>query len=221
MIKVPSYTCSYEHGKSETARFMGKHEVPLFRSHIVAQRPGIAITVTTPPSGLPPDTYWCAFASVDAEYLRLRGLYGPGLDRVYPVLDELRSAIESELERVARNKGVNPNAPKEIVADAGVVALLERVAPVLPKGAKQEEKAARKASAEKTAVELHLVGIASVKVIASTSLTQLCLAPSLDPSAALALRDAANEDAAKGNEREEGEARNLDLGALVGRDMGI
>ncbi|MGL4230948.1 MAG: hypothetical protein ACRCWJ_06235 [Casimicrobium sp.] len=219
MIKLPTYMCSYEFAKSETPRFIGKHEIPLYRAHIQGQRIGVQISVTTPPSGLAPEFYWCTFASVEDEYTRLTNLYGPAALRLYPVVDEMRTVIEGELERVARNKGVNPNAPKEVSANKDVTDLVESLSPALAKNAKPEEKAARKSEAEKVAIQLHLVGLASVPDIANAPLSQLCLAPQIDSALAVQLRDAAQERAAQGNDKETAESRSLDLGALAGRTL--
>lgn len=220
MLKVPAYQCSFEYLKNESPRFLGKHEIPVYRAHVTAQRPGLVVNVGLPSHDLPPDTYWRSFESVGAEYTRMCSLYGDTLvSRIYPVVDEMQSIIESEIERVARNKGTNPNAPKAAVASPALVELLASVMPTLAKGAKAEEKAAHKAELEKIALQLQGVGVSSVPDVAAAGLSKLCLASSVDPTLALALQDAAKELAATGNEPVEGESKSLDLGALVGRSF--
>lgn len=220
MIKVPAYQCSFDHHKHVGTRFVGKHEVALYRAHTMAQHPHAVFTVSLPASGLSAETYWREFGNVESEYERLSRMYGPAaLSRVYPVIQDMQAVIDGEIERVARNKGMNPNAPKEVAVSEDLARLVSSVLPALPKTAKAEEKASRRAEAEKIALELQLTGITDTVSAAAASLSQLCLAPSVDPTLALAIQDTARASAAEGNEPAEGEGRSLDLGALVGRSL--
>jgi len=220
MIKVPAYQCSYELFKNETARFIGKHEIPIYRAHLAGQRPGLELKVSAPAPDLSPETYWCAFESTTAEFARLIRMYGPGLvGRIYPIIDEMKNVVDAELERLARNGGVNPNAPKAMVASHALSSLIASAMPALPPGAKAAEKAARKQEADNIALQLQSTGISSVPDVAAASLSALCLAKNIDPVFALALNELAKETIESGNEAEEGEARSLDLGALAGRSL--
>lgn len=220
MLKVPNYQCSFEHARTSRAKFIGKHEIPLFRANTRLQAGASELTVERPVGGLDPAMYWTCFTSVEAEFERMRSLYGPLRDATYSTPDDFRELIEAELEKVADNHGVNPNAPKEILADPAILDLVKGAFGLLPEDATSDARAAQKADIYEVAVSLGRIGMLSIEDVASAQMTKLCEAARIAPDLASRLREAARNIVATNAEQDSQKASNLDLGALAGRALG-
>lgn len=219
MLKVPTYQCSFEHAKTTRTKFLGKHEVPLFRANTRLQAGATELEVTRPMGGLDAALYWASFPSVEVEFERMRGLYGPLRDVTYPTVDDFRDSIETELEKVAANHGVNPNAPKEVVADPAILDLVKEAMGQLPEEATVEQKLKHKAEITEIAIALGKIGLLSVDEIAGAQMTRLCEATRIAPDFAATLRDKARQLVFQNSEQDSMRGSNLDLGALQGRTM--
>lgn len=220
MLKVPNYQCSFEHARTSRAKFIGKHEIPLFRANTRLQAGASELTVERPAGGLDPAMYWTQFDSVEAEFSRMQALYGPLRDATYPVIDDFRELIEAELEKVAANHGVNPNAPKEVLADPAILDLVKSAFGVLPEDTAADTRAAQKADIREVAISLAKIGMLSVEDIAGAQMTKLCEAARIAPDLASRLRDCARDLVAMNAEQDSQKAGDLDLGALAGRALG-
>jgi hypothetical protein len=219
MLKVPTYQCSFDHARTTRVKFLGKHEVPLFRANTRLQAGASELLVERPHGGQDAAIYWTSFPSVEDEYARLKQVYTVLVDQTYTTIDDLREVIESELERVAGNRGTNPNAPKEIVADPSIVALVKKSIE-LAADASDEDAAKYKAEVNEIAVSLARIGMLTVDEIAATALSTLCTAPRVTPQLAGDLRTHARAQVARNAEldAEKGQG-SLDLGALAGHTM--
>jgi hypothetical protein len=220
MLKVPNYQCSFEHARTSRAKFIGKHEIPLFRANTRLQAGASELTVERPVGGLDPAMYWTCFTSVEAEFDRMRLLYGPLRDATYPIIDDFRELVETELEKVASNHGVNPNAPKDVLADPAILDLVKTASSPLPEDASSDVRAAQKADMTEVAISLGRIGMLSIEDIANAQMTKLCEAARISPDLASRLREAARSLVATNAEQDSQKASNLDLGALAGRALG-
>ncbi len=219
MLKVPTYQCSFEHAKTSRTKFLGKHEVPLFRANTRLQAGASELLVERPHGGQDAALYWASFPSVEAEYGRLRAVYSVLVDQVYTTIDDLRAVIDEELERVAGNRGTNPNAPKEITADPAIVDLV-RSSLELAEDASDEDEAKYKIEVNEIAISLSRIGLLTVDEIAAASLSVICSAPRVSPALAGDLRTNARAQVARNAEIDSDKtAGGLDLGALAGHAM--
>ena len=220
MLKVPTYQCSFDHARTSRVKFLGKHEIPLFRANTRLQAGASELVVERPAGGLDPAMYWAQFESVEIEYERMRALYGPLRDATYTVIEEFRDLIESELEKVASNHGINPNAPKEIIADPAILDLVKKAFGPLPEDATADQSAAQKADIREVAVALAKIGMLAVEDIASAQMTKLCEATRIAPDLASRLREFARALIQANAEIDSQKVSNFDLGSLAGRALG-
>lgn len=194
MLKVPTFQCSFDHQKTTRTRFLSKAEVPLWRDNTKMQ--GLIADVRRPDSGLPAGTYWHELRGIEAEFDRMSRLYGQELvSRHYMTLEDFALVIDSELERVAGNRGKNPNAPAEIRAEPALVKLIQSAGFVDP--TPDEIERVRKIglkppeTASELAIELARYGLCTIEDIASASLSKLCSVRFFEPGLASDLRVAA------------------------------
>ncbi len=222
MLKVPTYQCSFDHARTTRVKFLGKHEVPLFRSNTRLQAGATELLVERPQGGQDAAVYWSCFPSVEAEYSRLKAVYSVLVDPIYPTIDDLRAVIDTELERVADNRGANPNAPKEITADPAILALVKDSLE-LAEDASDEAEAAYKIEVNEIAISLSRIGLLTFDEIAAAQMSTLCSAPRVTPALAGDMRAKAREQVTRNAELDADKSLNqgsLDLGALAGRTMG-
>lgn len=220
MLKVPNYQCSFEHAKTSRTKFLGKHEIPLFRANTRFQSGASELVVERPAGGLDPAMYWTQFDTVEAEFERMRAVYGPLRDSTYTVIDEFRDVLEAELEKVAANHGINPNAPKEILADPAILDLVKNAFGPLASDATVDQQGVQKADIMEVAISLARIGMLSIEDIASAQMTKLCEAARIAPDLASRLREVARNLIAANAELDSQKASSLDLGALAGRALG-
>ncbi len=219
MLKVPTYQCSFEHAKTTRTKFLGKHEVPLFRANTRLQAGASELLVERPHGGQDASVYWTSFHSIEAEYARLKQVYSVLVDQTYTTIDEMREVIDTELERIAGNRGTNPNAPKEIAADPAIVALVKDSLE-LAEDASEEDEIKYNAEVKEVAISLARIGLLTVDEIAAASMSKLCEAPRVGPALAADLRSEARAQVARNTELDSEKGQGgFDLGALAGRTM--
>jgi|GEM_PF-3892384 len=190
MIKIPSYQCEFMHHTTTCVKFVGKHVIPLLRQKV--RRMGVKepLTVKRPDPGLDPDMYWIKFPDTDSEYGRITapdGEFGSLGAAEYPTVQDLVAVIDTELEKLAANHGINPNLPSKVSAPPALVALVTKA---------YEGKFDKDESADAVAIALASIGITSVGDVASAGLSKLCSAKFVGDVAAAKLRDTAREQEA-------------------------